>query len=273
MAASGPLLWRAMTTPHAAARELEWVGSEYMLRWLGRTRDSEITAFGAARAVRTPERPEVDFLNTVHRLLPDDAERVPRIARHYGEAGIRPWLEVMPAPGFAELAAALVEAGGRQIGFLAMLERDLPAPPAGALPPGVSVEVVGSDLDDFASVLPAGHGVPAEHLEDAMRRTREAGGIAGARLYLARVEGVPAAAAVLFLAPPVAYLANASTLEPHRRRGCQTALIQRRLADAAAAGCPRAAVITDWGSQSHANVARAGFRGAYTKAVWRLDVS
>lgn len=262
-----------MTGPHAAARDLEWVGSEYMLRWLGRAQDSEITGFGAARAVRTPGHPDVDFLNTVHRLLPEDVVHVPRIAAHYADAGIRPWLELMPAPGFGDLADALAGAGGRQAGFLAMSERDLPAPPAGALPPGVTVEEVASDLEDFVRVLPAGHDVPAEHLEDAIRRTRECAGIAGARLYLARVHRVPAAAAVLFLAPPIAYLANASTLPLHRRRGCQSALIQRRLADAAAAGCTRAAVITEWGSQSHANIARAGFRGAYTKAVWRLGVS
>jgi hypothetical protein len=262
-----------MTNPHAAARELEWVGSEYMLRWLGRTQDSGIADFGAARAVRTPGSPDADFLNTVHRLLPEDAGQVPRIAAHYAEAGVRPWLELMPAPGFAELADALAAAGARQVGFLAMSERDLPAPPAGALPPGVTVEEVASDVEDFVRVLPTGHDVPAEHLEDAIRRTRECPGIAGARLYLARVDRVPAAAAVLFLVPPVAYLANASTLPLHRRRGCQAALIQRRLADAATSGCTRAAVITEWGSQSHANVARAGFRGAYTKAVWRLGVS
>jgi len=259
-----------MTTPHAAARELEWVGSEYMLRWLGRTPETTITPFGAARALRTPDHADVDFLNTVHRLLPEDAAQVPHIAQHYAEVGIRPWLELMPAPDFEELAAALVEAGGRQIGFLAMLERELPAPPAGALPPGSTVEAVGSDLGDFARVLPAGHGVPAERLDGAIRRTRECGGIAGARLYLARVHRVPAAAAVLFFVPPVAYFANASTLEAHRRHGCQTALIERRLADAAAAGCSRAAVIVEWASQSHANLVRAGFRGSYTKAVWRL---
>jgi hypothetical protein len=262
-----------VTSPHAAARELEWVGSEYMLRWLGRMDDSEIADFGAARAVRTPDHPDTDFLNTVHRLLPEDAGQVPRIAAHYAAAGVRPWLELMPAPDFGDLADALARAGGRQVGFMAMSERDLPAPPPGALAPGVTVEEVASDLADFARVLPAGHGVPAEHLEDAIRRTRECAGIAGARLYLARVDRVPAAAAVLFLAPPVAYLANASTLEHHRRRGCQTALIQRRLADAAAARCTRAAVITEWASQSHANVVRAGFRGTYTKAVWRLGLS
>ena len=261
-----------MTNPHAAARELEWVGSEYLLRWLGRMEDSEITEFGAVRAIRTPGHPDVDFLNTVHRLLPEDAGLVPRIAAHYADAGIRPWLELMPAPGFGDLADALADAGGRHIGFHAMSERDLPAPVPGALPPGVTVEGVASDLEDFVRVLPAGHDVPAEHLEDAIRRTRECAGIAGARLYLARVDRVPAAAAVLFLAPPVAYLASASTLALHRRRGCQTALILHRLADAAAAGCTRAAVITKWGSQSHVNVARAGFRGAYTKVVWRLGV-
>src|SRR5215471_11190413 len=130
----GRLPWQAMTTPHAAARELEWVGSEYMLSWLGRTPETTITPFGAARALRTPDHADVDFLNTVHRLLPEDAAQVPHIAQHYAEVGIRPWLELMPAPDFEELAAALVEAGGRQIGFLAMLERELPAPPAGALP-------------------------------------------------------------------------------------------------------------------------------------------
>lgn len=260
-----------MTDPHAAARELEWVSGEYMLRWLARLSDVSIASFGAARAARTPDHPDVDFLNTVHRLLPEDAEQVPRLAAHYAEAGVQPWLELMPAPGFNRLAAALADAGGRQVGFLAMSERGLPAPPAGGLPAGVAVEAVGSDLEDFARVLPAGHDVPADRLEGAIRRTRECAGISGARLYLARVHRIPAAAAVLFLAPPVAYLANASTLEVHRRHGCQTALIQRRLADAAAAGCTRAAVITEWGSQSHANMARAGFHGVYTKAIWRLD--
>lgn len=263
-----------MTNPHAAARELEWVSSEYMLRWLARTPETTtIAAFGAARAVLTPQLGDADFLNTVHRLLPDDAEQVPRIAAHYAEAGVQPWFELMPAPGFDRLADALAEAGGRQVGFLAMSERDLPAPPAGPLPVGVTVEVVGADVEDFARVLPEGHGVPADRRELAIQRSREHAGVAGVRLYLARVERVPAAAAVLFLVPPVAYLANASTLELHRRRGCQSALIARRLADAAEAGCTRVAVITEWGSQSHANMARAGFRGSYTKAVWKLDAA
>src|SRR5260370_38787210 len=100
-------------TPHAAAQQLEWVGSEYMLRWLARTPDVTITAFGTARATCSATQPDVDFLNTVHRLLPDDTDQVPAIAEHYAVAGVQPWLEVVPAPGFARPAEAPALAPGR----------------------------------------------------------------------------------------------------------------------------------------------------------------
>jgi hypothetical protein len=256
--------------PHAAALPLEWLASEYMLRWLGRMPDVTVTEFGAASGAICPDHGDVDFLNTVHRLLPDDAGQVPAIADHYRGAGVGAWLELMPAPGFDRLATALADAGGRQTGFMAMQERDLPAPPPRPLPAGVEIEPVGTDLAAFAAVLPAGHGVPADGLAAASARTSHQAAIPGARLYLATVDGEPAAAAVLFTDGDLAYLANASTLEAFRRRGCQSALIQRRLADAAGAGFRHVCTITTWGSQSHANMARAGFRTAYTKAVWRL---
>ncbi len=258
-------------TPHEAALELEWVASDYMLRWLRRMSDVTVTAFGRAEGACCPEFADADFLNTVHRLLPDEAELVPHIVEHCVAVGVGPWFELMPAPGFEGLADALHAAGARQVGFLTMQERELPAPPPAELPAGVAITPSADDPDAFARVLPEGHGVPADRLEQAVARTREQAAIERTRTYLARVDGVPAAAAVLYLSGDVAYLANASTLERYRRRGCQGALVQRRLADAAAAGCRRACVITGWGNQSHANMVRAGFRSAYTKAMWRMD--
>jgi ribosomal protein S18 acetylase RimI-like enzyme len=94
--------------------------------------------------------------------------------------------------------------------------------------------------------------------------------VEGATLYLATVEGRPAAAGALFVHDGIGHLANASTMPGYRGLGCQTALIERRLQDAAAAGCSRASVVAMWDSQSHRNLARAGFRTVYTKAVWRF---
>lgn len=89
-------------------------------------------------------------------------------------------------------------------------------------------------------------------------------------MYLTIVDGRPASAAALFVQHGIGHLANASTMPGYRGLGCQTALINRRPRDATAAGCSRACVVAAWDSQSHRNLARAGFTAAYTKAVWRF---
>ncbi|HSR22902.1 MAG TPA: hypothetical protein VLW53_05080 [Candidatus Eisenbacteria bacterium] len=258
-------------TPHEAARRLDRVATEYMLRWMRRLPGVTVTSFGEAEATRAPAATDLDFMNTVHRLDPRDTDRVRAIFAHYREARVRPWFELMPDSEFGRLADALHAGGARHVGSLVLLQRELPAPPPGPLPAGVAVEEVGPDSEEFARVLPAGHGVPDEALAGAVAAARQQARVEGSRRYVAAVDGRPAAAAVLFLVEGIAYLANASTLEPFRRRGCQGALIRRRLADAAAAGHRRACVLTGWGSQSHANLARAGFGAVCTKAIWRVD--
>jgi hypothetical protein len=68
----------------------------------------------------------------------------------------------------------------------------------------------------------------------------------------------------------VGLLANSATVPAFRQRGCQTALIRRRLADAAEQGCELVAAQCAFGGASQRNLERAGLRIAYTKAVWRV---
>ena len=68
----------------------------------------------------------------------------------------------------------------------------------------------------------------------------------------------------------VAGLFGAGTRAQYRRRGVQSAMLQRRLEDAAEAGCDVAIVTTLPGSDSHRNVARRGFELMYTKINMRL---
>src|SRR5262249_29239095 len=113
-------------------------------------------------------------------------------------------------------------------------------------------------------------GVSTDQLPSAMPLNTPMAAVEGARLYLATVDGRPAAAGALFVHDGIGHLANASTMPGYRRLGCQTALIERRLQDAAAVGCSRAAGVATWGNPSPPNPARAGVRTAYTKAVWRF---
>jgi GNAT superfamily N-acetyltransferase len=186
------------------------------------------------------------------------------LAEFYRERGLRPWLELVPADGFDRLAARLTELGAAQIGFHTMLYG---VPEPGPEPSGPRVRRLGpQDAGLFAEVLLDGHGAPEEDRPaippwvDSESR----------RLYLAEVDGEPAAAAVLTCADGIGYLANASTRPGFRRRGCQTALLTRRIADAAAAGCELVCAQTAFASASQRNLERAGLRLAYTKAVWRV---
>src|SRR5215813_9757386 len=217
-------------TPHEAAMTLEWVTGEFMLRWLERVPCVTIERFGAAWGACAPARPELDFHNTVHRLLPDDLEQVPRIAELYAAAGVRPWLELMPAPGFERLAAALREAGARQVDFLGVFERELPKTPS-SYAPAIDILQPPPDIEEFSTVLLTGHGLSKDQLTSAMPLNTPMAAVEGATLYLATVDGRPAAAGALFVHNGIGHLANASTMPGYRGLGCQIALIERRLQD------------------------------------------
>ena len=65
----------------------------------------------------------------------------------------------------------------------------------------------------------------------------------------------------------LAQLTGAATLPAHRRRGVQTALLAAPLAEATAAGCDVAVIVTQPGSKSQQNAQRQGFDLLYTRAV------
>lgn len=246
------------------ARRLESVGNRFMLEWLVGT-GARLERFGGAVAAIDPSRPELDFVNRVYGLWPEDADRVGEVVAFYRQHDVRAWFELAPSARFESLASALTHAGAAQTGFHAMLH--------GTATTGLQTDVEiqrGVDPELFAEVILRGHGVPeGARVRDHASVVRWAE-IDGWRLYLARVGGTPAGAALLTLEDDLGYLANASTLPEFRRRGVQTALIAARIADAADAGCDAVSSQAEFGSASQRNLERAGLRVAYTKAVWRL---
>lgn len=90
----------------------------------------------------------------------------------------------------------------------------------------------------------------------------------GVICFLAELHGAPVAAASLNIHNGVALLAGATTIPSARRQGAQRALLQARLAFAAARDIPLAMVVTQPGSSSQRNAERQGFRPVYTRAKW-----
>jgi N-acetylglutamate synthase-like GNAT family acetyltransferase len=87
--------------------------------------------------------------------------------------------------------------------------------------------------------------------------------------FFAELDGTPIGTAAMNINNGVALLAGAATIPSARKQGAQRALLQARLAFAAAHGIDRAMVVTAPGSSSQRNAERQGFRPVYTRAKWR----
>jgi hypothetical protein len=88
------------------------------------------------------------------------------------------------------------------------------------------------------------------------------------RCYLAFVDGQAAELGVLHIANRAGSMANGLTVAPFRGRGCQTALLDRRIRDAALAGCDLLVSQCNPSSDSQRNRLCTGFRIAGSKSWW-----
>jgi ribosomal protein S18 acetylase RimI-like enzyme len=264
-----------VTAAPGLAGRIRGAASAFMVAWVEGMRDLPgnparvtIRRFGGAVALACELLPDLDFVNTVHGLEPEDAGRVDDVTAFYRGLGLRAWAEVAPAADVELLMARMTAAGWAQTGFWASFHGPALADPA---PAGVEVvEAREADMADFARIHLDGHEVPAENRSPDEAAVRAWYGRPGWRLYLALVDGAPAASAALTVDGGLGYLANAATLPAMRGRGCQTALLARRITDAAAAGCDTVASLAEFGSASQRNLERAGLRVAFTQAVWRM---
>jgi GNAT superfamily N-acetyltransferase len=259
---------------HELVRRLEEANARYSVALLEALRDLpesdlglRVERFGAAVAPVSTAEPELDFVNRIECLRAADAGRVGELLSYYASAGVDPWVEVAPEPDLDVLGAALAQAGPRFLAFYAVLC----GPPEARSVPLEVRRANGAEAEAAGRLLLAAREVPEAVASAHGRALAAAVEQAGGWLYVALVDGVEAAAAVLTISDGVGFLANAATLPELRGRGCQTALVAARLTDAAGAGCDLVASGAAFGSQSQRNLERAGLRVAYTKPVVRLS--
>ena len=178
--------------------------------------------------------------------------------------------------GDPAIGTVLTGRGYRLVSFENVLGLALGGQPERVTPPGVEVRPSGDDeLGPWLDVVvdgvahPDPQGVPSheEFPREVIARATRDFAAAGVRRYVALRDGVFAGGASFRMADGVAQLTGAATAPAHRRRGVQAALLSARLADAAAAGCDIAVIITAPGSKSQQNAQRQGFDLLYTRAV------
>jgi GNAT superfamily N-acetyltransferase len=210
--------------------------------------------------------------------LPDPVE-LAEIEAAYAAHGAPTSVELAHL-GDPDLPALLSDRSYRLEGFENVLGLDLASWAEQPVPAGIEVRTSGDAEFEYwlpvvveASVHPDAQGVPwhddfdAAAIEAAQRDSAAAGLVryaafrdgvlaGGAEFRIAEVDGVG-----------IAQLAGAGTAPAHRRHGVQSALLAARLADARAAGCAVAVIVTQPGSKSQQNAQRRGFDLLYTRAT------
>jgi ribosomal protein S18 acetylase RimI-like enzyme len=178
--------------------------------------------FGAATALAATRLPSSRFNRAVG-LNPAETASLQDILAWYAELGPSPQIEITPGDLNKSLANALAGVGFRQTSFHASL--------VGAVAEAPSIDVAirsvetSETLERFLDVYLAGWEFPLAIHEGAKVNMRGWLGPPGWHLYLAEIEGQPAAVAILFLHENVAYFADTCVHPDYRGRHLQSALL------------------------------------------------
>lgn len=239
-------------------------------------RGVELRSFGPLQVSVIRDLPAVSMLNLVLGATEPGAVAGGHLAAALAwtrERGVSPYVPVTPGLAETEAAERWLAANGLSPGYPWMKFVRDPHPPRFRAPAGVEVSEIDADASEpFATIVAAGFGLPAW----AASVFAGLPGRRGWRCYVARVDGELGACGAMLIDDGIAVFGPSATLEPARRRGCQLALLHRRLDDAIAAGCELLFVETGARAEgrpegSYRNILRAGFEEAYLCPNWQLS--
>ena len=205
---------------------------------------------------------------------PVTEERLDEIISLYRAAGVaRFYIQPSPAALPDELTTWLRARGFNPSEPWAKLKRGVKAPPEAETSARID-EIAPDDIagaEAFGTLARIAFDYPAATAEWFTGLV----GRSGWRHYLAREAGEPVGAAALFIHGDWASLEIGVVLPAARNRGIHSALIARRIRDAAAAGCRMLTMETSAETegnraQSFRNARRLGFELAYFRPNWEL---
>jgi GNAT superfamily N-acetyltransferase len=201
-------------------------------------------------------------------LRAGDEHHIEPVVHWYREHGIKPTFEMVPGHYDAKLGRELTRLNFFQSGFHVSLIGE-----PGHLDDAkddADIEQVSTPevMDDYLHAYVEGWGIADKDQQRFKANVRPWREQPGWWLYLARINGKPAAAATLFVQDGVGYLADAATTPAMRNRGLQTALLKRRISDARAAGVDVVFSGAAPFSTSHRNMERIGLRVQFVRSLW-----
>ncbi|ASI78956.1 GNAT family N-acetyltransferase [Bacillus cereus group sp. Bc002] len=227
----------------------------------------QMKKFGSATAFSSKVIAGPAF-NTVKGITFTNTDELDEIISYYQSLQIPCRFEITPAQGTAELFHYLSEKGFYQSSFHTALY-SIPRENPSLLPSNISVrQLKENEFHIFADIYVRGFNMPP-FTKDGVRQNNEIlYDKPGWYFFIAEVQNTPAGIGVLYINNGIASLAASATLPEFQRKGCHTALIQKRLETAIESNCHLIVGQAKFGSGSQNNMERAHMKIAYTKSIW-----
>jgi GNAT superfamily N-acetyltransferase len=228
----------------------------------------EIRHFDSATAYYIKEMPWPLF-NAVKGITAEHLEMLEEIVDYYRSRQRSFQIEIDPSGSSPILLKKMAELGLHQHGFQSVLY-GLPSAQPVQLPENVTViEVMDEEhFDTYAEVHCLASGMSLDAKGHFINNNIGLLHRAGWKLFLSYYEDQAAAVAAMHIHGKIASCALAATLPDFRRRGLQSALLQKRMDEAHVAGCELVSGQAAYASSSQHNMERAGMRIAWTRALW-----
>lgn len=203
-------------------------------------------------------------------LQGDDGSSIPEAVRRFREAGQRKFIiQIPPGPNAAECRRRATAEGLREhpLAWAKFYRTTSDAPQVDT--ELIVREVHADERELFGSTVAAGNEMPPPFADWLARVV----GLEGWHTYVSFQGAEPAGAAALFVCGDLAWLGMGATRPAMRKRGSQSALLARRIADAARFGAHHASTETGVPQEGHAapsymNIVKAGFEVAYVRPNW-----
>lgn len=230
----------------------------------------EIKRYGNVNAFLIEAWPDFWYGNKVLGLETSSEVYLEEIIDLFGRHNLSFRFEIMPGNLSSSLASRLHKLRFAQMGFnTAVYGIPSLATKTSSTEQLRVREIQSNEIDLFLDLYQEGFGLPRLYHQEKeavlswLNRAKS-----NVYLYIAHVDDIPAAVGVLYVENGIGLLADAATLPGFRGRGCHTAMIHHRIAQAEKHNCDLITSFVEFGSPSHLNLERAGLRVAYTKSMW-----
>lgn len=212
--------------------------------------------------------PHAGWATCAYHVNQQPPEKVHAMLAFFKERNVPAKVRIVP-DGFNPNQADLLSAAGlRHIGFHTVLWSTLPLPRKTSSAVDIREATTPDQIESHITLQLVPYSTPAAAIEQMRPLRRRWWFNPRLKFYIAYIDGVPAGQAILDVDGEIGLLASASTLPEYCRQGLQSALIQRRIADAEKLGCKIILGAADFENNSRTNQMAAGLQVAYTAAWW-----